>query len=239
MGLKGAVTLVVADHDTAIALRSGSVPVLAEDFQRSLKPGGRLLAVVGEEPVMEALLVTCAGGASYSKLALFETCIPALRNAPHLIDPAHTHGAAILDQMVTRQAMIIAYNNDFRLMALAVVLPLILLQAAGFRRPVRSERGAGLLFGGGVGILYSVTTISGPPLAVARRQRSSTPLRWGSYQPPISSIGRRHSAATAAGGIASPSRRSNRCAASSATPCRIGCASPAQLAASPAAARRL
>ena len=47
-----------------------------------LKPGGRLLAVVGEAPVMEALLVTCAGGASYSKLALFETCIPALRNAP-------------------------------------------------------------------------------------------------------------------------------------------------------------
>lgn len=29
VGLKGAVTLVVADHDTAIALRSGSVPVLA------------------------------------------------------------------------------------------------------------------------------------------------------------------------------------------------------------------
>ena len=53
VGLKGAVTLVVADHDTAIALRSGSVPVLAEDFQRSLKPGGRLLAVVGEPQVGE------------------------------------------------------------------------------------------------------------------------------------------------------------------------------------------
>ena len=65
-----------------VIVLTGSVPVLAEDFQRSLKPGGRLLAVVGEEPVMEALLVTCAGGASYSKLALFETCIPALRNAP-------------------------------------------------------------------------------------------------------------------------------------------------------------
>ena len=65
-----------------VIVLTGSVPVLAEDFQRSLKPGGRLLAVVGEAPVMEALLVTCAGGASYSKLALFETCIPALRNAP-------------------------------------------------------------------------------------------------------------------------------------------------------------
>jgi uncharacterized membrane protein YfcA len=48
-----------------------------------------------------------------------------------------------------------------------VLLPLILVQAAGYRRPIRSERSAGLAFGGGVGVLYAVTTISGPPLAVA------------------------------------------------------------------------
>ena len=47
-----------------------------------------------------------------------------------------------------------------------ILLPLILLQAAGFRRPIKSERSVGLAFGGGVGVLYSVTTISGPPLAV-------------------------------------------------------------------------
>ena len=47
-----------------------------------------------------------------------------------------------------------------------VLLPLILLQAAGFRRPLRAERSIGLVFGGGVGVLYAVTTISGPPLAV-------------------------------------------------------------------------
>jgi len=47
-----------------------------------------------------------------------------------------------------------------------VLLPLILVQAAGYRRPIQSERSVGLAFGGGVGILYSVTTISGPPLAV-------------------------------------------------------------------------
>ena len=46
------------------------------------------------------------------------------------------------------------------------LLPLILFQAAGYRRPIRSERSVGLVFGGGVGLLYSVTTISGPPLAV-------------------------------------------------------------------------
>jgi uncharacterized protein len=47
-----------------------------------------------------------------------------------------------------------------------VLLPLILLQAAGFRRPIQSEKSVGLAFGGGVGVLYSVTTISGPPLAI-------------------------------------------------------------------------
>jgi len=46
------------------------------------------------------------------------------------------------------------------------LLPLILFQAAGYRRPIRSERSVGFVFGGGVGLLYSVTTISGPPLAV-------------------------------------------------------------------------
>ena len=48
-----------------------------------------------------------------------------------------------------------------------VLLPLILLQAGGVRRPVRAERTAALALGGGVGALYAVTTISGPPLAVA------------------------------------------------------------------------
>jgi len=47
-----------------------------------------------------------------------------------------------------------------------VLLPLILVQAAGYRRPIQSEKSVGLAFGGGVGVLYSVTTISGPPLAV-------------------------------------------------------------------------
>jgi uncharacterized protein len=47
-----------------------------------------------------------------------------------------------------------------------VILPLILVQAAGWRRPIRSTWLVGLPFGTGLGILYSVTTISGPPLAI-------------------------------------------------------------------------
>ena len=47
-----------------------------------------------------------------------------------------------------------------------VLLPLILVQAGGVRRPIRSERVIGLPFGAGLGFLYSVTTVSGPPLAI-------------------------------------------------------------------------
>ena len=47
-----------------------------------------------------------------------------------------------------------------------MILPLILLQAAGFRRPIRSTWLSGVPFGTALGVLYSVTTISGPPLAI-------------------------------------------------------------------------
>src|SRR6266699_5510073 len=48
----------------------------------------------------------------------------------------------------------------------AIILPLILVQAAGWRRPIRFSWLIGLPFGTALGILYSVTTISGPPLAI-------------------------------------------------------------------------
>src|SRR5207302_1156100 len=53
-----------------------------------------------------------------------------------------------------------------KLATFVVLLPLILMQAAGLRRPIKAERPVGLAFGGGLGVLYSVTTISGPPLAL-------------------------------------------------------------------------
>jgi len=65
-----------------VIVLTGSTPVLAEALQNSLQPGGRLFAVVGEAPVMDARLVTCASAGACSTASLFETCIPALRNAP-------------------------------------------------------------------------------------------------------------------------------------------------------------
>lgn len=46
------------------------------------------------------------------------------------------------------------------------LLPLILLQAAGIRKPIRAEKAIAVPFGAGLGMLYSITTISGPPLAL-------------------------------------------------------------------------
>jgi len=59
-----------------------------------------------------------------------------------------------------------AHPEWLKLLTYAILLPLILLQAAGVRRPIRSERAVGVPCGAGVGLLYSVTTVSGPPLAL-------------------------------------------------------------------------
>jgi len=57
-------------------------------------------------------------------------------------------------------------SGTVKLVCYATLLPLILTQAAGFRLPIRRERAAALPFGLSVGLLYSLTTISGPPLAL-------------------------------------------------------------------------
>ena len=71
--------------------------------------------------------------------------------------PGIAVGASLLATLDPDWAKFITY---------AVILPLILIQAGGWRWPIRSERLFGLPFGVGLGVLYSVTTISGPPLAI-------------------------------------------------------------------------
>lgn len=64
-----------------VIVLTGSVPLLAEAFRQQLKPGGRLFAVVGEAPVMEATLVSCPAPHVYRTEKLFELCVPTLTNA--------------------------------------------------------------------------------------------------------------------------------------------------------------
>ncbi len=63
-----------------VIVLTGSVPELPESFKQSLKIGGRLFAVVGEAPVMEAILITRVSNKQFSEQGLFETKLPVLEN---------------------------------------------------------------------------------------------------------------------------------------------------------------
>ncbi len=60
----------------------------------------------------------------------------------------------------------IVHPDLVKIFLYVVLLPLILLQASGIRKPIKSELGFKLPFGLGLGLCYSLTTISGPPLAL-------------------------------------------------------------------------
>jgi protein-L-isoaspartate(D-aspartate) O-methyltransferase len=60
---------------------TGSTPILPQGFLEQLAPGGRLFAVVGEAPAMQARLVTCAAPGASSSVDLFETVLRPLANA--------------------------------------------------------------------------------------------------------------------------------------------------------------
>jgi protein-L-isoaspartate(D-aspartate) O-methyltransferase len=68
----------LAPYDVILA--TGSLPCLPPELQEQLAPGGRLLAVIGEPPVMTATLVTRVSGQAFNAVGLFETSIPPLRN---------------------------------------------------------------------------------------------------------------------------------------------------------------
>ena len=57
---------------------SGALPSLPDALLKQLRLGGRLAAIVGEAPVMEAQLVTCSAEGVYNTINLFETVVPAL-----------------------------------------------------------------------------------------------------------------------------------------------------------------
>jgi protein-L-isoaspartate(D-aspartate) O-methyltransferase len=65
---------------------NGSMPCLPQSLNENLTIGGRLAAIVGKSPVMEALLIQRVGQKSWSDVALFETDLAAL---PDTEEPQH------------------------------------------------------------------------------------------------------------------------------------------------------
>ncbi len=64
-----------------VVVLTGSVPILPEEIKNSLRPGGRLFAIVGDAPAMQATLVTCERQGVFTETKLFETNIAPLQNA--------------------------------------------------------------------------------------------------------------------------------------------------------------
>ena len=61
---------------------SGALEVLPEAILKQVKVGGRIAAIVGQAPVMEAAIISRTGENTYSTIKVFETNVRYLTGAP-------------------------------------------------------------------------------------------------------------------------------------------------------------
>jgi protein-L-isoaspartate(D-aspartate) O-methyltransferase len=64
-----------------VIVLTGSLPVMPANLPAQLAPGGRLFTITGDDPVMEAQLVTCVSHGVFRTESLFETSVKPLVNA--------------------------------------------------------------------------------------------------------------------------------------------------------------
>ncbi|MGK5027465.1 protein-L-isoaspartate O-methyltransferase family protein [Janthinobacterium sp. RB2R34] len=64
---------------------SGALPVLPEAILQQVKVGGRILAIIGEAPIMSAHLITRTSDKAYDTRKVFETSVAQLQAVP----PSH------------------------------------------------------------------------------------------------------------------------------------------------------
>jgi protein-L-isoaspartate(D-aspartate) O-methyltransferase len=65
-----------------VIVLTASLPIYQPQFERALRPDGRMFVVVGASSLQQATLVRRAGAGSCISQSLFETCIEALEHAP-------------------------------------------------------------------------------------------------------------------------------------------------------------
>jgi protein-L-isoaspartate(D-aspartate) O-methyltransferase len=70
------------DGSFDVIVLTGSTPLLSGAFRNRLRTGGRLFAIIGSAPVMQAQLITCTAPGAFRSVTLFETCVTELVNAP-------------------------------------------------------------------------------------------------------------------------------------------------------------
>lgn len=118
------------------------------------------LLMVASKRLNPALVIVEFAVNAYSTWINRRAIRPILRRVAPVIAgvlPGVLAGSLLLDRLPSSTVKLICY---------CVLLPLILVQAGGLRLRLRRERSIGVPFGIGVGLLYSLTTISGPPLAL-------------------------------------------------------------------------
>jgi protein-L-isoaspartate(D-aspartate) O-methyltransferase len=71
----------LAESAFDVIVLTGSTPILPQAFLERLSPGGRLIAVVGDPPVMKAIVVRQPVAGSFQRAELFETLVKPLVNA--------------------------------------------------------------------------------------------------------------------------------------------------------------
>lgn len=71
-----------ADGPFDVIVLSGSVAAVPEKIKAQLKVGGRLFAIVGQEPMMRANFITRTGDAAYTTTQPWDTVAPRLLNFP-------------------------------------------------------------------------------------------------------------------------------------------------------------
>jgi len=71
----------LAESAFDVIVLTGSTPILPQAFLDRLSPGGRLLAVLGDPPVMKAVLVRQPVAGAFQHAELFETLLKPLVNA--------------------------------------------------------------------------------------------------------------------------------------------------------------
>jgi protein-L-isoaspartate(D-aspartate) O-methyltransferase len=74
--------LTAADGSFDVIAMSGSVAEVPHTLLSLLKVGGRLGAIVGEEPIMRATIVTRTGDTTFSTVQSWDTVAPRLQNFP-------------------------------------------------------------------------------------------------------------------------------------------------------------
>lgn len=64
-----------------VIIITGSLPVLPETFKEALLPNGRIMAILGDEPMMEVVLAKPLVQGGFEVTSLFDTNVPVLENA--------------------------------------------------------------------------------------------------------------------------------------------------------------